>query len=64
MAYLNIVSNPIHLTPVEAAHIKQAAWFQYIYGVGLIYLSNGSWDCSDSVSALEYLRQLGIKERT
>lgn len=60
---MGITNNVKMLTDKEKAHLAQAKYYSLVYDVGLIYLSNGYWDCSDSGSALEYLDALGIPEK-
>ena len=60
---MGITNNVELLTEKEKAHLAQAKYYSFVYGVGLIYLSNGYWDCTDSGAAREYLDQLGIAER-
>lgn len=48
---MKIDHNAKQLTDQECHHILKARWFSYVYGVGLTFLSNGSWDYTDSVSA-------------
>ncbi|MGX5691315.1 hypothetical protein [Arcticibacter tournemirensis] len=60
---LGITNNVAMLTEKEKAHLSQAKYYSYVYGIGLIYLSNGYWDCTNSSEAVEYLDQLGIPER-
>lgn len=60
---VHIKNNPGQLTELESKTIAEAEWFIYLYGVGLIYLSNSTWDCSDTISAKAYLEELNIPER-
>lgn len=60
---VRIESNPSALTQEEKALIAKAVYYSYTYGVGLIFLSNGTWDCSNTVGAKQFLDRLGIPEK-
>lgn len=59
---LRIDHNPHELTEQEVAVIKTSTFYMYTYGVGLIFLDNATWDCTNSCAAKEYLDALKIPE--
>ncbi len=60
---MGITNDVEMLTEKEKEHLAQAKYYSFVYGIGLIYLSNGYWDCSNSEAARDYLDKLGIEER-
>lgn len=60
---IHIKNNIDQLTDEERKKILSATWFSYVYGVGLLFLPNCTWDCTDTVSALKFLREHKIPER-
>lgn len=61
---IHITHNPHELTEEERKVIETAPWYMYVYGVGLIIFPAGTWDCTATVQAKEYLDNLKIPERT
>lgn len=64
---MQITNNVTYLTDDEKVILSKAAYYSYVYGVGLIFihLSEGSqisWNCSNSIAAKEYLENLGVQE--
>jgi hypothetical protein len=59
----HIDHNPCDLTDEEVAVIKAATFYMYTYGVGLIFLDNATWDCTNSAAAKDYLDELKIPEK-
>jgi hypothetical protein len=62
---MRIDHNVHELTPEEQAEIRRSTWYMYTYGVGLIFLENGStWDPTNSAAAKDYLdNTLKIREK-
>lgn len=58
-----ITSEVYMLTEEDIAHLAQTKYFSVVYETGLIYLSNGYWDCSDSYAAMDYLYEHDIPEK-
>jgi len=64
---MQITNNITYLTEEEKQTLSKAIYYDYVYGVGLIFihLSDGSqisWNCSNSKTAKEYLENLGVQE--
>lgn len=59
-----IENNPSQLTDREKALLSTAESFEYLYGVGMIFISQPMivWDCSNSAGALEYLKSRNVPQ--
>lgn len=51
------------LTEEDIAHLAETKYYSVVYETGLIYLSNGYWECTDSYAALDYLYEHDIPEK-
>jgi hypothetical protein len=60
---MTIKNNVGQLTQEEKDLLQKASFYMYTFGVGLIFLSNCTWDCSDSILAKAYLDRLNIPEK-
>lgn len=60
---ITIKSNPKDLTDFETNAIKLQEWYVYTYGVGMIFMKDLVWDCTDTVGAKKHLDNLGIEEK-
>ena len=60
---LNINSNVSGLSSYERHTILQNDWYVYTYGIGIIFMKNVCWDCTDSVGAKKFLDENEIEEK-
>jgi hypothetical protein len=59
----NVTSNVSGLSSFERHLILQQEWYVYTYGIGIIFMKEVCWDCSNSVGAKQFLDENGIEEK-
>lgn len=60
---IHITNNVSQLSVYERDTILENDWYVYTYGIGIIFMRNCSWDCTNTAEAKKYLDSHGMEEK-